>query len=64
MPEIEVLREALAQAREHAQHSAADIGNAQSRIEHIRLTTLAAEARNLVHTLETVERIVLARESS
>lgn len=39
-------------AREHYENLKADIPNASNRIEHIRLTTLAKEAHNLLTDLE------------
>jgi hypothetical protein len=39
-------------ARQHADNLARDISNASSRIEHLRLTTLALEAERLAVELE------------
>lgn len=39
-------------AREHYHNLKTDIENAKDRIEHIRLTTLAQEAHNLLTELE------------
>lgn len=41
-------------ARLHADNVRADINNASTRIEHIRLTTLALEAENIAHSLESI----------
>jgi len=41
-----------AQARLHADNSRADVDKATTRVEHIRLSALAAEARRLADTLE------------
>lgn len=42
-------------ARQHYGQVSADIENAKDRIEHIRLTTLAQQARNLLVDLEAFE---------
>jgi hypothetical protein len=42
----------VAAAREHYANVTADIQNASTRIEHLRLTALAQEAANLVTVLE------------
>lgn len=39
-------------ARQHADNLARDINNASTRIEHLRLTTLALEAERLAMLLE------------
>lgn len=39
-------------ARQHADNLARDINNASTRIEHLRLTTLAFEAERLAELLE------------
>lgn len=39
-------------ARQHADNLARDIHNASTRIEHLRLTTLALEAERLAEVLE------------
>lgn len=39
-------------ARQHANNMARDINNASTRIEHLRLTTLALEAERLAEVLE------------
>ena len=46
------LHEIAKAAREHATNLAADINNASSRIEHIRLTQLALEADRVATALE------------
>jgi hypothetical protein len=43
-----------AQARIHAENSAVDVDRATTRVEHIRLSALAAEARRLAETLEII----------
>lgn len=40
-------------ARQHADNLARDIHNASTRIEHLRLTTLALEAERLAEVLES-----------
>jgi hypothetical protein len=47
------INELVEAARLHFFHLRADITNASTRIEHIRLTTLAQEAENLLTNLET-----------
>ena len=47
------INELVEAARLHFNHLRADITNASTRIEHIRLTTLAQEAENLLTNLET-----------
>lgn len=47
------INELVEAARLHFNHLQADITNASTRIEHIRLTTLAQEAANLLTNLET-----------
>lgn len=49
MTDIEFIVEA---AREHYANVTADIQNASTRVEHMRLTALAQEAANLVTVLE------------
>jgi len=46
------INELVEAARLHFNHLQADITNASTRIEHIRLTTLAQEAANLLTNLE------------
>ena len=46
------INELIEAARLHFQHARADITNASTRIEHIRLTQLAQEAENLLTNLE------------
>lgn len=46
------INELVEAARLHFFHMQADITNASNRIEHIRLTTLAQEAENLLTNLE------------
>jgi hypothetical protein len=46
------INELVEAARLHFNHLRADITNASTRIEHIRLTTLAQEAENLLINLE------------
>jgi len=46
------INELVELARLHFNHLQADITNASNRIEHIRLTTLAQEAENLLINLE------------
>lgn len=43
-----------ASARLHANNLRSDINNATTRVEHIRLTTLAIEAETLAATLESI----------
>jgi hypothetical protein len=43
-------------ARSHLLNITADINNASTRLEHIRLTALAQEAENLVTELENFNR--------
>lgn len=51
MPTDNELVQAAASARLHADNLHADIVNAQTRIEHVRLTALAIEARHLANVL-------------
>jgi hypothetical protein len=44
--------ELIAAARIHYESITADIDNASTRLEHLRLTALAQEARNLLTELE------------
>lgn len=44
--------ELIEAARLHKEHITADINNASTRLEHVRLTALAQEAENLVTELE------------
>lgn len=46
------INELVEAARLHFNHLQADITNASTRIEHIRITTLAQEAANLLMNLE------------
>lgn len=48
----EEIVEVAASASLHADNLHADIENAQTRIEHIRLTRLAVEARHVANVLE------------
>ncbi len=48
----QTINELVELARLHFNHVQADITNASTRIEHIRLTTLAQEAENLLINLE------------
>jgi hypothetical protein len=45
----------LKAARDHYNNLKTDIANASNRIEHIRLSTLAQEAHNLLTELQTFE---------
>jgi hypothetical protein len=47
------LNDLVLAARLHAENLAADINNAGNRLEHIRLTRLALEAKKLADDLET-----------
>ena len=63
------INELIEAARTHFNHVQADINNASTRIEHIRLTTLAQEAANLLTNLENFaaaapDTAVNARETS
>lgn len=51
MPTDNELVQAAASANLHADNLYADIENASTRVEHIRLTTLAIEARHLANVL-------------
>lgn len=63
MPTDTELRQAAASANQHADNLHADIKNAQTRVEHMRLTTLAIEARHLANVLtKLAERPDLTRE--
>jgi hypothetical protein len=46
------MKELAIAARTHADNLAADINNASTRIEHIRLTQLALEAKQLADDIE------------
>lgn len=46
------MKELAAAARLHANNLAADINNAATRMEHIRLTQLAFEAKQLADDME------------
>lgn len=48
------LNEIATAAKEHAVHARADILNAQTRLEHIRLTGLAVEAEQLATRLQNM----------
>lgn len=48
------LNDILVTAREHAERLHQDVQLASTRIEHVRVTARANEARNLVHYLETL----------
>lgn len=45
------IQQVAASASQHADNLFADIENAQTRIEHIRLTALAIEARHVANRL-------------
>lgn len=45
------------EAREHADNAFADIANAMTRAEHIRISRLAIEADRLANRLETLAGI-------
>lgn len=49
-------------ARQHATHARADIANAQTRLEHIRLTGLAVEAEQLADRFDAVVDIYRKQE--
>jgi len=49
------MEEIISAARTHYQNLLTDIGNAKDRIEHIRLTALTQEARNLLTDLENLQ---------
>jgi hypothetical protein len=49
------LDEVIESARIHYENVKADINNASTRIEHIRLTALAQEAANLLTDLQNLE---------
>lgn len=49
------IKEITKLARDHAANLTNDINNASTRIEHIRLTTLAIEAHNLAAQLEELD---------
>lgn len=49
------MRSIIEAARLHRDNLIADINNASTRLEHIRLTALAQEAANLVTELENYE---------
>jgi hypothetical protein len=49
------LDQVIEAARIHYENVKADINNASTRIEHIRLTALAQEAANLLTDLENLE---------
>lgn len=53
--QIPEFTEIVKAARVHYENLKADIANASNRIEHIRLTTLAQEAHNLLTDLVTFE---------
>lgn len=50
--ETNELRDAASAARTHANSVSQDIGNATTRIEHMRITRLAIEANQLAERLE------------
>lgn len=63
MPTDAELQQAAASANQHADNLHADIKNAQTRVEHMRLTTLAIEARHLANVLtQLAARPDLTRE--
>ncbi len=51
------IKEIAAAARMHAANLAADIQNASTRIEHIRLTQLALEAQQLADDIEQLATV-------
>lgn len=52
MTERETIKRLADMARQHSDNLARDISNASTRIEHLRLTTLALEAQRLAEQLE------------
>ena len=56
------LADLAAAARIHAANARADIVNAQTRLEHIRLTGLAVEAEQLANRLEAAVDIYRKQE--
>lgn len=56
------LTELRAQALAHADHARADIANATTRSEHIRLTGLAIEANQIVTRIDNM--LALARRDA
>jgi hypothetical protein len=51
------MKEIATAARTHAHNLAADINNASTRIEHIRLTQLALEAERLADDIERIANV-------
>lgn len=49
------MEQIISAARLHYENLLTDINNAKDRIEHIRLTTLTQEARNLLTDLENMQ---------
>lgn len=58
------MRSIIEAARLHRDNLLADINNASTRLEHIRLTALAQEAANLVTELENYEAGLLYSNQS
>lgn len=52
MTERETIKRLAEMARQHSDNLVRDIANASTRIEHLRLTTLALEAERLAEQLE------------
>lgn len=50
----EYLDRLVVETREHADNLQADIANSTTRIEHMRLTRLAVEARRIAVVLQTI----------
>jgi len=50
--QMKTINEIIDAARMHFENAKADIENASTRLEHIRLTALAQEAANLLTDLE------------
>lgn len=58
------LDQVIEAARIHYENVKADINNASTRIEHIRLTTLAQEAANLLTDLQNLEDAAAATNNT
>lgn len=56
------LADLAAAAKTHAANARADITNAQTRLEHIRLTGLAVEAEQLANRLDAAVAIYARQE--
>lgn len=54
----EQLQRITEMAHQHAENLERDINNASSRVEHLRLTTLALEAQRLAEALDSYTRTV------